>query len=113
MEKKFTHLNQVLNVEGFDIQNNSVTLTVEQLTAFNTAIETGTNATTKLSTVMDSLDILDTTIKDAKDEEAKVTAVKNLLEKRPGSTPTTQVGNDVHVTGQDYTPDPVNNFFNE
>ena len=62
---------------------------------------------------MDSLDILDTTIKDAKDEEAKVTAVKNLLEKRPGSTPTTQVGNDVHVTGQDYTPDPVNNFFNE
>lgn len=113
MEKKFTHLNQVLNVEGFDIQNNAVTLTVEQLTAFNTAIETGTNATTKLTTVMDSLDTLDTTIKNAEGEEAKVTAVKNLLEKRPGSAPATQIGNDTHDVPQDYTPDIVNTFFEQ
>lgn len=113
MEKKFTHLNQVLNVEGFDIQNNAVTLTVEQLTAFNAAIETGTNATTKLTTVMDSLDTLDTTIKDAEGEEAKVTAVKNLLEKRPGSAPATQIGNDTHDVPQDYTPDIVNTFFEQ
>lgn len=113
MEKKFTHLNQVLNIEGFDIQNNSVTLTVEQLTTFNTALETGTNAKTKLSTVIDSLDALDSTIKDAEGEESKVTAVKNLLEKRPGAAPATQVGNDTHTAPLDYVPDPINNFFDQ
>lgn len=113
MEKKFTHLNQVLNVEGFDIQNNSITLTVEQLTAFNTALETATKATTKLSTVMDDLGALDDTIKEAEGEDAKVTAVKNLLEKRPGSAPAAQVGNDTHNVPQDYTPDIVNTFFEQ
>lgn len=112
MDKQFTHLNQVLNIEGFDIQNNAVTLTIEQLTAFNTAMQEAEQTKTQHSTVLDELNALDATVKDAKTEEEKLTAVKNLLNKRPGVQPSNQLGTDTHETTQDYIPDEINNFFN-
>lgn len=113
MNKQFTHLNHILNIEGFDVQNNSVTLTVEQLNAFNTAIEEAEQAKTKHSTVLDGLNALDETVKDAKTEEEKLTAVKNLLNKRPGVPPSNQSGTDTHETTLDYVPDEINNYFNQ
>ncbi|WP_347146321.1 Clp protease ClpP [Parabacteroides goldsteinii] len=113
MNKQFTHLNQVLNIEGFDVQNNSVTLTVEQLNAFNTAIEEAEQTKTKHSTVLDGLNALDETVKDAKTEDEKLTAVKNLLNKRPGVLPSNQSGTDTHETTLDYVPDEINNYFNQ
>lgn len=113
MNKQFTHLNHILNIEGFDVQNNSVTLTVEQLNAFNTAIEEAEQAKTKHSTVLDGLNALDETVKDAKTEKEKLTAVKNLLNKRPGVPPSNQSGTDTHETTLDYVPDEINNYFNQ
>lgn len=113
MDKQFTHLNKVLNIEGFDVQNNSVTLTVEQLNAFNTAIEEAEQTKTKHSTVLDGLNALDETVKDAKTEDEKLTAVKNLLNKCPGVLPSNQSGTDTHETTLDYVPDEINNYFNQ
>lgn len=113
MDKQFTHLNTVLNVDGFDVQNNTVTLTIEQLTAFNTAMQAAEQTNTRHSTVLNALDALDTTVKEAKTEDEKLSVVKNLLEKRPGVSASAQTGPDTHQTAQDYQPDEINNYFNE
>lgn len=113
MDKQFTHLNQVLNIEGFDIQNNTVTLTFGQLTALNTAMKEAEQTKTEHSTVLDELNALDETVKDAKTKDEKLTAVKNLLNKRPGVPPSNQLGTDTHETTQDYIPDEINNFFKQ
>ena len=113
MNKQFTHLNSILDIEGFEVQNNSVTLNIDQLTAINSAIQNAEQTKTQLTNILDSLDALDTTIKESKTDEEKLTALKNLLEKRPGTQPSTQLGNDSHETTLDYIPDEINNFFNK
>lgn len=113
MDKQFTHLNQILNIDGFEIQNNSVTLSIDQITACNNAMQSAEQFQTKLTTLLDALDDLDTTVKNAKTETEKADVIKVLLEKRPGVAPSGQTGSDVHTTDLNYEPDEVNNFFNE
>lgn len=116
MDKQFTHLNRVLNVDGFEIQDGKVLVTMEQLTALNSAIETAAsekkNAGDELKTVTDLLDAIDDTVKNAADAPGKVAAVKALTEKRPGVPPSTQTGPDNHSGANDGAVlDEVNNFF--
>lgn len=68
---------------------------------------------TRHSTVLNALDALDTTVKEAKTEDEKLSVVKNLLEKRPGVSVSAQTGSDIHQTVQEYQPDEINNYFNE
>lgn len=117
MDKQFTHLNRVLNVEGFEIQDGKITITLNQLTAFNQAIETATSerktAGDDLKTVTDLLDTIDDSIKNAVDASGKVSAVKALIEKKPGVAPSTRTGPDNHPgSGDGVVLDEVNNFFN-
>jgi len=110
MNKDLTFVNQALSVEGLDVKDGSVSMTVEQLTALNSRIHTvddslaqavadkdsaiqakGT-AETALSGVLDNLDTIDPTVKAAAGADAKFTAVKNVLASRPGVVPATPQG---------------------
>ena len=125
MNKDFTIINQLLKVEGFEVKDGIVSLTVEQLTALHTAMQAQktdaaaleaartaeTTATNNLNSVITALDALDDSVKNATDAAAKTAAVKNLLDKRPSVIPPVAVGSD-NQHGQAIELDPVNNFFN-
>lgn len=125
MNKDFTIINQLLKVDGFEVKDGIVSLTVEQLTALHTAMQAQktdataleaartaeTTATNNLNSVITALDALDDSVKNATDAAAKTAAVKNLLDKRPSVIPPVAVGSD-NQHGQAIELDPVNNFFN-
>ena len=103
MNKTFLCLNKVLNVEGLEISDNKVSMTVEQMTAINsrldslgldvtnvtnerdTAVTARETAETALANFTTAIDGLDTTVKAAADTTAKVEAVKAKLAARPGA----------------------------
>ena len=125
MNKDFTIINQLLKVEGFEVKDGVVSITVEQLTALHTAMQSQktdataletartaeSTATNNLNSVITALDALDDTVKNAADAAAKTAAVKNLLDKRPSVIPPVAVGSDIQPV-QAIELDPVNNFFN-
>lgn len=116
MDKQFTHLNGVLDVEGFEVQDGKATITLAQLTRLNQAIATAASdkktAGDDLKTVTDLLDAIDDTVKNVKDGPGKVSAVKALVEKKPGVQPNTNTGADNHPgTDDGVVLDEVNNFF--
>lgn len=125
MNKDFTIINQLLKVDGLEVKDGIVSLTVEQLTALHTAMQAQktdaaaleaartaeTTATNNLNSVITALDALDDSVKNATDAAAKTAAVKNLLDKRPSVIPPVAVGSD-NQHGQAIELDPVNNFFN-
>jgi len=110
MNKDLTFINQALNVEGLEVKDGSVSMTVEQLLALNTKIHTAENslttltsekdaavqakgtADTALSGVLSNLDTLDPSVMAAADAEAKFMAIKTILANRPGITPSTPQG---------------------
>lgn len=118
MNKTFLCLNQVLNVEGIEVADNKVSMTVEQLTAINskleslgldvtnitnerdTAVTAKETAETALSSFTAAIDGLDPTIKAATDATAKVEAVKAKLAGRPGQKPEAPQG----ASGANDTP---------
>lgn len=103
MNKTFLCLNQVLNVEGIEVADNKVSMTIEQMTAINSKLESlgldVTNITKErdaavtaketaesaLSTFTAAIDALDPTVKAATDATAKVEALKAKLASRPGA----------------------------
>lgn len=105
MEKQFTCINQVLNVEGLEAKDKKVEMTIEQITALNDKIQNLTNdlatsnannrnavsaqntAETSLTTLLNSLDSIDPTIKNAVDPTAKIAAINAKLASRPGVPP--------------------------
>jgi enoyl-CoA hydratase/carnithine racemase len=132
MNKDFQFLNKALGVDGFEVKNEAVTISVAQLTALNDALKkaeedkaAGTTALTTaggerdaakndLNAVIAGLNSLDNTIKDAQDNTAKITAVKALIESRPGVPANNGEGKDNHPgSSDDLVYDDVNNFFNE
>lgn len=133
MDKQFSFLNKVANVEGFDVKNETVSVSVAHLTAFNDALKKASNekseleadknniiserdtAVNSLQSIINSLDSIDDTIKNAADNTAKLTALKNLIEKRPGTLATTNQGKDTHNGANlgDIVLDPVNEYFDE
>lgn len=126
MNKDFTIINQLLKVDGFEVKDGKISMTVEQLTAIHTAMNSQqtdatalknaknaeTTAKNELGSVITGLDELDDAVKNAKNTTDKITAVKNLLASRPSTIPSNGVGDDNH----DEKPlqlDDVNNYFNQ
>jgi len=111
MDKQYSFLNKVLNVEGFEVKDGKVTLTVEQILALNKelqvkdeAVASSETAKTKAETdkataensltdVLNKLDTIDATIKAAADPAGKVSAIQAKLAERPGNTPESPQGN--------------------
>jgi len=103
MNKDLSFVNQVLAVEGVDVADNKVSMTLEQLTALNTAIKTKNEEVENLTTARDtavtaqqtsetamtaftaSVDAIDATVKAAATPEAKVAAITAKLASRPGN----------------------------
>ncbi len=110
MTKDFLFVNKILNVEGFEANDNKVTLTIEQMTALNTKLQelekavTDSNtaketaeqarntAETSLNNLTGELDSLHPDVKAAIDTAGKISAVKAQLAKRPGTPPATPTG---------------------
>lgn len=102
MNKEFSFVNQVLGVEGVEVKDEKVTLSIAQLTAMNDAIKTKeaeiTNLTTEKQTADQGkvtaetalndftakVDEIDPTVKAAADAKAKVAAITAKLAARPG-----------------------------
>lgn len=124
MNASYTFVNDILNVQGFDEANGSVTLSLDQVTAINDAIKKLTSEkefltsekqtlTDQVASITGSLNAIDQSVKDATDLTTKISAVRSLLNSRPATPASYESGKDSHTTSLDYVPDPVNNFFNE
>ncbi|MDR3142972.1 MAG: Clp protease ClpP [Tannerellaceae bacterium] len=132
MNKDFQFLNKTVGVDGFEVKNETVAVSLAQLTALNDALkkaeeEKTANATAltsacserdaaknDLESVITGLNGLDNTVKDAQDNAAKIAAVKALIESRPGVPANNGEGKDNHPgSGDEFVYDDVNNFFNE
>ena len=103
MHKDLSFVNEVLGIEGVEVAENKVEITLEQLTTLNNTIKTNTEAVTNLTTEKDTavtakqtaetalndvtakLDAIDPSIKANADKAAAVTA---LLVNRPAVAPT-------------------------
>jgi ATP-dependent protease ClpP protease subunit len=93
--KKFPNLTAILNVEEFEVTENGVLLTEEQLNVLDLKINhpgdiaAAVNAAKKpLNEFVDGVDEIDDTIKDAETLEAKLTALKAFMDKKPATKET-------------------------
>lgn len=131
MRKEFTFINQILNSEGIEEKDGKMLLTVENLQAINDAVKTANEAKAKaendlavantaketaensLTAVVNDLDSLSDSIKNAADNKAKVQVIRDIVAKIPGT------GTDSHREANednkfaDIATDPINSFENE
>lgn len=131
MRKEFTFINQILNCEGVEEKDGKILLTVENLKAINDAIKTANDAKTKaehdfetantaketaensLAAVVNDLDSLSDSVKNAADNKAKVQVIRNIVGKIPGAgTASHQEANEDNKFA-DIATDPINSFENE
>lgn len=131
MRKEFTFVNQILNCEGVEEKDGKILLTVESLKAINDAIKTANDAKTKaehdfetantaketaensLAAVVNDLDSLSDSVKNAADNKAKVQVIRNIVGKIPGTgTASHQEANEDNKFA-DIATDPINSFENE
>ncbi|RGT30790.1 Clp protease ClpP [Bacteroides clarus] len=131
MRKEFTFVNQILNCEGVEEKDGKILLTVESLKAINDAIKTANDAKTKaehdfetantaketaensLAAVVNDLDSLSDSVKNATDNKAKVQVIRNIVGKIPGTgTASHQEANEDNKFA-DIATDPINSFENE
>lgn len=110
MNKDLSFVNQVLVVEGVEVAENKVTMTLEQLTALNTAIKTKNEEVTNMTTARDAavtaqntaetaltaftakIDGIDAAVQAAADADAKVAAITAKLASRPAAAPAAPQG---------------------
>lgn len=110
MNKDLSFVNQVLVVEGVEVAENKVTMTLEQLTALNTAIKTKNEEVTTMTATRDAavtaqntaetaltaftakIDGIDATVQAAADADAKVAAITAKLASRPAAAPAAPQG---------------------
>lgn len=131
MRKEFTFINQILNSEGVEEKDGKMLLTVENLQAINDAAKAANEAKAKaendlavantaketaensLTAVVNDLDSLSDSIKNAADNKAKVQVIRDIVAKIPGT------GTDSHREANednkfaDIATDPINSFENE
>ena len=131
MRKEFTFINQILNCEGVEEKDGKILLTVENLKAINDAIKIANDAKTKaehdfetantaketaensLAAVVNDLDSLSDSVKNAADNKAKVQVIRNIVGKIPGTgTASHQEANEDNKFA-DIATDPINSFDNE
>ena len=105
MHKEFSFINEVLAVDGLEVNDGKVTLSVEQLTAINlklinkktevtnltterdNALAAKTTAETALTEFTNKVNQIDPSVAAAADADAKVTAIKVKLAERPAVAP--------------------------
>ena len=131
MRKEFTFINQILNCEGVEEKDGKILLTVESLKAINDAIKTANDAKTKaehdfetantaketaensLAAVVNDLDSLSDSVKNATDNKAKVQVIRDIVARIPGTgTASHQEANEDNKFA-DIATDPINSFENE
>ena len=131
MRKEFTFINQVLNCEGVEEKDGKMQLTVENLQAINDAIKAANDAKTKaendltaantaretaegsLTAVINDLDSLSDSVKNAADNKAKVQVIRDIVTRIPGTgTVSHQEANEDNRFA-DIATDPINSFENE
>lgn len=120
MNEEFAAINGILKVQGLPQNNGMVTLTVDQMKVINRAITdavssrtTAENAHKKL---VDGLNALSDTVKNASTDEAKLTEIQNILSRIPSVNVDMNKGAG-NGSGEkvftDIAVDPINRFENE
>ena len=131
MRKEFTFINQILNCEGVEEKDGKMLLTAENLQVINDAIKAANEAKTKvendlatantaketaensLTAVVNDLDSLSDSVKNAADNKAKVQVIRDIVAKIPGTgTNSHQEANEDNKFA-DIATDPINSFENE
>lgn len=131
MRKEFTFINQILNCEGVEEKDGKVTLTAKNLKAINDAIKVANEAKTKaendlatantarqtaennLTAVVNDLDSLSDSIKNAADNKAKVQVIRDIVAKIPGALTANHQEADEDNKFTDIAKDPINDYENE
>lgn len=117
MNKEFLSVNKVLNIEGFEMADNKVTLTVEQMKIINTALTNAgqeiDQADNKYNGLLAKIDGLSDVVKNAADEDAKIEAIRDIVNKIPVSVVNDNNGGNGNRTFNDVAVDPINRFDEE
>lgn len=117
MNKEFLSVNKVLNIEGFEVADNKVTLTVEQMKIINTALTNAgqeiDQAENKYNGLLAKIDGLSDVVKNAADEDAKIEAIRDIVNKIPASVVNDNNGGNGNRTFNDVAVDPINRFDEE
>ena len=117
MNKEFLSVNKVLNIEGFEVADNKVTLTVEQMKIINTALTNAgqeiDQAENKYNGLLAKIDGLSHVVKNAADEDAKIEAIRDIVNKIPASVVNDNNGGNGNRTFNDVAVDPINRFDEE
>lgn len=94
MNKEYVSVNKVLNVEGIDVADNKVTLTLEQIKVINTALANASNeidqADNRYNGLIAKIDKLSDVVKNAKTEDDKIDAISNIINKLPAAVVNTE-----------------------
>lgn len=117
MNKEFLSVNKVLNIEGFEVADNKVTLTVDQIKIINTALTNADQeidqADNKYNGLLAKIDGLSDVVKNAADEDAKIEAIRDIVNKIPASVVNDNNGGNGNRTFNDVAVDPINRFDEE
>ena len=131
MRKEFTFINQILNCEGIEEKDGKISLTVEDLQAINNAIKVSNEAKTKaesdltaantarqtaennLTAVVNDLDSLSDSVKNAADNKTKVQVIRNIVAKIPGTATASHQESNEDSKFADIATDPINSYENE
>lgn len=117
MNKEFLSVNKVLNVEGFEVADNKVTLTVDQMKIINTALTNAgqeiDQADNKYNGLLAKIDGLSEVVKNAADEDAKIEAIRDIVNKIPASVVNDNNSGNGNRTFSDVAVDPINRFDEE
>ena len=131
MRKEFTFINQILNCEGIEEKDGKISLTVENLQAINNAIKVANEAKTKaesdltaantarqtaennLTAVVNDLDSLSDSVRNAADNKAKVQVIRNIVAKIPGTATASHQESNEDSKFADIATDPINSYENE
>lgn len=117
MNKEFLSVNKVLNIDGFEVADNKVTLTVEQMKIINTALTNAgqeiDQADNKYNGLLAKIDGLSDVVKNAADEDAKIEAIRDIVNKIPASVVNDNNGGNGNRTFNDVAVDPINRFDEE
>lgn len=131
MRKEFTFINQILNSEGIEEKDGKISLTVENLQAINNAIKVANEAKTKaesdlaaantarqtaennLTAIVNDLDSLSDSVRNAADSKAKVQVIRDIVAKIPGTATASHQESDEDSKFADIATDPINSYENE
>lgn len=117
MNKKFTTVNTLLKVEGFDESDSKVVLTTTQmqtiedhLAELQGKVENNGNLEKQ---VIDQLDKFSEEVKKTEGINDKIAKIKDVFDKIPATVQTSGSNNEPKDEFADIRKDPINNFYNE